>query len=120
MNHLEYKEKVKENIRTILQSLLEDNMGLIEGARKLCSLRYELGDDFEINFRYFVTVDSETDHLILEKKEDTKISEGYLSRCISEAEIYEKAERSAKNMACKKLLDLLGEAQYDYHVEDKK
>lgn len=107
MDHMEYKSKAKKNIRTILQLILEDKIGLIEGARKLCSLRYELGDAFEPNFQYFVAVDSETDHLFLETKEEAKISLSNLSKCASEATRYQNSEWNAKNMACKKLLELL-------------
>jgi hypothetical protein len=57
-------EASKESAVATLLSFLEGRIGAIEAARKLSSLRFSLvGDELEEDWRVFVGIDSETDHL---------------------------------------------------------
>jgi hypothetical protein len=57
-------EESKAATVATLSSLLEGSISVIEAARKLSSLRFSLvGDQLDDDWRVFVGIDSETDHL---------------------------------------------------------
>jgi hypothetical protein len=47
----------------VARRLISGKVGVIEGCRELSSLKYAFGDSFTQDFRPFVAIDSETDHL---------------------------------------------------------
>jgi hypothetical protein len=48
---------------TVSRELLEGRLGVIEAARELSRLRYDVGAESDPDFIMFVAIDSETDHL---------------------------------------------------------
>jgi len=47
----------------VARGLISGRVGVIEGCRELSSLKYAFGDSFTQDFRPFVAIDRETDHL---------------------------------------------------------
>jgi hypothetical protein len=64
MSHEEYVTTVKARAAEIARSMIDGNLGFLEGARVLSSLRHEaeISDD-DVDFMVFVVIDSETDDL---------------------------------------------------------
>jgi len=56
-------EQATAEILEVCQGLLDDRIPLIEGCRRLASLRHEIGMSESAAFNTFLAVDSETDHL---------------------------------------------------------
>src|SRR5690348_11621292 len=62
--HTEKFQQARAAAVETLVSLLAGSIGLINASRKLASLRYQLeGEELDDDWRVFVCVDSETDHL---------------------------------------------------------
>lgn len=60
------QDKRSDAINAILDTcreLLDDSIPLIDGCRRLSSLRHEIGASQSAAFDPFVAIDSETDHL---------------------------------------------------------
>jgi hypothetical protein len=62
MSHEEYVATVRALAAETARSMIEGNLGFLEGARVLSSLRHEaeISDD-DVDFMAFVVIDSETD-----------------------------------------------------------
>ena len=57
-------EQARVSTVSVLTALTEGTIGTILAARKLASLRHTLvGDKFDDDWRTFIGIDSETDHL---------------------------------------------------------
>lgn len=88
---------------SICELMLQDEIGIILGSRKLVALRHQLPDKFDEDFIVFIGIDSQTDHLPVDSErknwsvEALKIKDGDISEC----ESYFKADAFA---ACKKLI----------------
>lgn len=59
------QERLKHHERVLAtcRGLLEGRIGVIEAARELSRLRFDLDAEDDPDFRVFVAIDSETDHL---------------------------------------------------------
>ena len=64
MSHEEYVAEQKARIVNIAIQVLNEQTGIIEGARLLSALQFEITDqDFDPDFLIFVVITSETDSL---------------------------------------------------------
>jgi hypothetical protein len=61
MNFEEYSRSKREELVTIASGMLSGSISILEGVRKLCLLRFEIGDPYNPNFHIIVAFDSETD-----------------------------------------------------------
>src|SRR6266478_1920374 len=52
-----------QSVVSVAEQILSHELGIIEGARKLCSLRFDVRAENDKDFIFFVGVESETDHL---------------------------------------------------------
>jgi hypothetical protein len=59
----EHRQFLSRKIVTAAQTILPGELGVIAGARQLCSLGHQVGAHDDADFTFFVAIDSETDHL---------------------------------------------------------
>lgn len=90
-------------IVAICELILQEEIGIILGSRKIVRLKHQLSDDFDEDFAPFIGIDSQTDHLPVDSErknwsvEALKIKD----KEISEHELDFKADAFS---ACKKLI----------------
>lgn len=99
----------REQIATIAQDILNNKLGVIEGARLLARLRPTVTrDDFDPDFQAFVAVDTETDDLPLGKERELWAGSALLEkeRKIQDAEKFHRKQVFA---ACRIIIDRFGQ-----------
>ena len=85
------------------QAVLEGNLGIIEGSRKLSPYRFDVKAEKDPDFIFFVGLDSETDHLPLgevHKKWNPEI----LKQKQAEINSYESSFKEKAFEACRNLI----------------
>lgn len=85
----EAKSLLAKRLELVLlaQDMLSDKVNLIEGVRKICSLRFAIADPENDVFIPFRAIESETDHYPLGKARII-CSEDYLRRVDDQIESY--------------------------------
>lgn len=91
----------KREVVDLARRMIEGSVGVIEGSRKLASIRHDLEflGSFD-DFNAFVAVDSETDHLPVAPSVRGQWSENALTRADVEIDKYERAFRPDVQQAC--------------------
>lgn len=84
--HNVVKNKRAELI-SLSTAMLEGKINLIEGVRKICSLRHEVGDPDNEVFLPIRAIDSETDHFPVGKIRE-RCTREYLQRMDKEMQLY--------------------------------
>src|SRR5437764_11223306 len=59
----EHRRIASAKIVAIARSIVSGELGVIAGARHLAGWRFDVGAEQDSDFKFFVGVDSETDHL---------------------------------------------------------
>jgi len=59
----EHRQFLNGKIAAAARAVLSGELGIIAGARRLCSLGHEIGADRDADFTFFIYLESETDHL---------------------------------------------------------
>lgn len=91
-------------------ALAEHALPLLEGVRRLASLRFDAADrDDDPDFAIFVVVDSETDHLPPEAARPS-CSPAWLEQCDRELAEVERIYGPSINTACERLVVRFGAA----------
>lgn len=90
-------------IVAICEAIKGEKIGIIAGSRTLVSLHFELFDENDEDFMFFIGVDSETDHLPVdwESKNWNKESLERKDKEIAEFEVFYKDDVLS---ACEKLI----------------
>jgi len=83
--------------------MLEDKINLIEGVRRICSLRFEVDDPENEAFVVMRAIDSETDHFPLGEIR-SRCSSEYLSRMDIEMDHYLEASKELLVDACIRII----------------
>lgn len=103
----EYRELVRGKIVSVARAVLDGEVGIITGSRKLRRLGFELGDETEPDFITFIAVDSETDHLPIGRERENW-SEEALRRKDIEVSESESLYRERVLKACERLVERFG------------
>jgi hypothetical protein len=61
--HLEYSRTIQNQVVDVCKAILNDEMQILLGVRKLCRLHCELFKQIDDDFVLFIAIDSETDEL---------------------------------------------------------
>ena len=88
----------------IARGITDGSVGIIEGSRKISSMRHELSDPDDVIFNIFIGIDSETDHLPV-GDERRHWSKDALAAKDTEILKYEDSQRSDAQAACKRLIE---------------
>lgn len=107
MTHEQYQKGKTEEAFGIACATASGSLNPIEGCRRLAALRTEVGDAFQEHFRYFVAVDSETDHLPVTSDVRSLCGVEYLQRADQEIASYVAAEGSRIASECRRLASVL-------------
>jgi hypothetical protein len=94
-------------IVNLAHSILDQKIGIIEGARKLASYRHDVKAESDKDFLFFVGLDSETDHLPVgdvEKNWNPEVLEDKKKEIAG----YEAGKREAAFQACRNLVSKYG------------
>ena len=106
----EYLNQRKKEVVEIAQQILKQSLSVVDGSVRLSTLRLDVCDDpADEDFRLFVAIESESDHLPL-KEVRKKYSEQALEKADTEIEEIEKIYRGQIQTACKKLIERFGNA----------
>jgi hypothetical protein len=63
-HNLEYMNNRRFEMVEIAKSIIDNKINIIEGVRKITSMRFEVTDDeSDPDFQIFIAIDSEADHL---------------------------------------------------------
>jgi hypothetical protein len=98
-----YQKSQEDELVRVAQTMLEGKINLIEGARKICALRYEVNNPENDVFIPLVAVDSETDHYPLGKIR-AYCAQEYLDRVDPEIEKYISEAREDILKACREII----------------
>ena len=88
---------------TVVTAMLEDRLNLIEGVRKICALRHQIGDPENEAFMPIRAIESETDHFPLGKMRD-QCDVNYLERMDAEMNRYLADAKQDILLACKEII----------------
>ncbi len=104
----EYMKAKRAEVVRVARALLNRQIGIIEGSRRLCSLRSQVSDDdFDADFMGFVAIESETDHLPV-----GPVRANWSSEALKEKDIeIKEAEDFYRNQIvedCKRLIERFG------------
>jgi hypothetical protein len=103
MRNEEHSAFIRGKIVAICEAILNEEIGIIAGSRRLKSLGYELCGDHDEDFLTFVAMDSETDHLPVDSERRNWSVEALerKDKEITEAEAFYKDNAFA---ACRELM----------------
>ena len=104
LSHEDYLSLRKEQMVGTAESILNGEIGVILGSRKMSSFGYELCDDFDLDFVAFIAVDSETDHLPVDIERSNWSFEALARKDIEIADA-EAFYRESVLGACRKIID---------------
>lgn len=96
----------KRDVIDIATRMLQGQVGIVEGSRKLASISHDL--EFLghfADFKPFVGIDSETVHLPIGASFRARCAPAYLSRADIEIEEYERAVKADAFHACSVLIE---------------
>jgi hypothetical protein len=103
MKNEDYKIFVQGKIVGICESILKEEMGIIAGSRRIKSLGFELFDNNDEDFVFFIGIESETDHLPVDFERRNWSLEA-LERKDKEIAEFESVSREDVFKACRKLI----------------
>lgn len=103
----EHSAFTRGKIVALCEALLQEEIGIIAGARRLKGLGHELCGDHDEDFLIFVAIDSETDHLPVDR-EWRNWSVDALERKDREITEYEGSVKDDAFAACKVLIERFG------------
>lgn len=98
-----YRNFIHGKIVAICESVLNEEIGVIAGSRRIKGLGFELFDDHDQDFMTFVGIDSETDHLPVDRERKNWSVEA-LERKDKEIAELEAAFKTVAFEACQKLI----------------
>jgi hypothetical protein len=101
-----YQIFLQGKIIAICESILNEEIGIIAGSRKLVSFYHELLDKDDLDFSLFIAIDSETDHLPVDFERKNWNPES-LKRKDLEINLYEKKLKNETFVACNQLISKL-------------
>lgn len=104
MKDEKYQVFLQGKIVAICEAILSEEIGIISGSRKLMYLGHLVSEDFDEDFGLFISVDSETDHLPVDRERKNWSIEALKIKDLEIAE-YEKDFRDDVFSACKKLIE---------------
>lgn len=87
MGQVDSPSSKREELVGLANSMLAGEVNLIEGVRKMCSLRFAIGDPENDVFIPLRAIDSETDHYPLGEMR-ARCADDYLRRMDTEMENY--------------------------------
>jgi hypothetical protein len=87
----------------VAQAMLDGETNLIEGARRICALRHDVGEPDNDVFVPIIAMESETDHFPLGQMREHCASD-YLQRMDDQMETYLEEARIDVLAACKDIL----------------
>lgn len=93
----------RKELVSLANSMLAGEVNLIEGIRKICSLRFSIGDPENDVFITFRAIDSETDHYPLGAMRDG-CADDYLRRMDIEMKSYLEEARQDILDACRDII----------------
>lgn len=99
----EHVTKKRSEVVALATAMLEDRLHLIEGARKLCALRHEVGDPENEAFMPIRAIESETDHFPLGGMRD-QCAVDYLRQMDAEMDQYLAAAKHDILLACREII----------------
>lgn len=91
----------------VADEMLKGQMHLIEGVRRICGLRHQIGDADNPVFMPIRAIDSETDHMPLGQMRDG-CETGYLQRIDSEMKAYLDQAKDDILSACREIVRMFG------------
>lgn len=103
MNHEEYVILKRLELVNLARGMVSGEVHLIEGVRKLCSLRFEVEDPENKVFLAVRGIESETDHFPLGSKRST-CHAGYLEKMDTEMESYMAEVKKDILQACQEII----------------
>jgi hypothetical protein len=113
LSHKEYVDRQRAKVASLAAKVLKKEMSMIEGAKEIVTLCYELDvDDSDEDILAFVLIESETDHLPIGKVRRFWDEDALVEK---EPEVQE-AERWAQGVgaeACKNLVERFGRYNRD-------
>lgn len=103
MNSLESTERKRSELTGVAAAMLDGQMHLIEGVRKICSLRHAIGDPDNEVFMPIRAIESETDHFPLGEIR-TRCALEYLKRMDDEMQRYLADAKADILAACREII----------------
>ena len=99
----ELLESKKAELIAVANAMLDGKMDLIKGVRKICSLRFAVGDPDNDVFMPIRAIESETDHFPLGEVR-SRCTPDYLRRMNAEVQHYLSNARQDILEACKEIV----------------
>jgi hypothetical protein len=93
----------RSELVAVATAMIEDRLNLIEGARKICALRHQVGDPENEAFMPIRAIESETDHFPLGKMRD-QCAADYLQRMDAEMNRYLADATQDILLACREII----------------
>jgi hypothetical protein len=103
MSDSEGPSKSQAELLAVARAMLEWRMNLIEGARRINSLRFAVGQPQHPVFVPIVAVESETDHVPLGKHRD-RCAPGWLAEVDEEMREYISKDGEVVRDACREII----------------
>lgn len=100
---LEIESQSRAELIRVAKEMLEGRRHLLEGVRRICDLRHQIGDDDNPVFMPLRAIDSETDHIPLGQVRDG-CNAGYLQRVDAEMKAYLDQAKEDILLACKEIV----------------
>ncbi|MCM2263858.1 MAG: DUF2489 domain-containing protein [Desulfuromonadales bacterium] len=107
-NSQDYQSAKRSELITIASSMIDGNLHLIEGVRKVCSLRHSIGQPESELFLLFRAVDSETDHYPLGDARQ-HFADDYLHKLDAEMSEYLADTKEEILSACRTIIQIFSE-----------
>jgi hypothetical protein len=98
-------ESKRAELISVATSMLGGNINLIEGVRKICTLRHAVGDPDNEVFMPFRAIESETDHFPLGQMREC-CAKDYLQRMDNEMQRYIVDAKNDILIACRKIIQI--------------
>lgn len=105
MNLRNAVENKRTELISVATSMLDGKMNLIEGVRKICSLRHAVGDPENEVFLSIRAIDSETDHFPIGQVRE-RCAREYLQRIDKEMESYLADAKDDILKACQEIVQV--------------
>jgi len=105
MNPHNEAEKKKIELVFVATSMLGGKINLIEGVRKICSLRHAIGDPDNEVFMMIRAIESETDHFPLGQMRE-RCAKDYLQRVDNEMQNYIIDAKEDILKACREIVQI--------------
>ena len=99
----EQQRRFSAKIAAVAQQIISGKLGIVAGARELARLRFDIGTEHDSDFKFFVGVDSETDHLPLGDARSRWTPEALKTKD-AELAAYESRVRQPAYQNCRKLV----------------